>query len=286
MILTNFNASLPCTLNSYHFYLISKFLIKKPITNNGPLKHSASDFTQLQSGIVRDLECCWVTVQSAFLSIKCLRASDRAQKRGNGNKWDCFNSITLKGRINASILFAKTTRERVTPCSKSLLQFSLCLCSCKNEMCHFLTGSIKPWKCLTWEKRHPSSCRLRIEIWLAWFQSLQPSLKYLWGLAKFGNLLLARKRKRMKNKLTLIAQTVEQIFPHQDSGSPAPTPVGSGSQPVAVLMGGMLRAGHWGFSQAAQNNHECSVEENYLMFLHINSECCARFLIFFSPAFL
>lgn len=87
----------------------------------------------------------------------------------------------------------------------------------------------------------------------------------------------------MKNKLTLIAQTVEQIFPHQASGSPALTPVGSGSQPVAVLMGGMLRAGHWGFSQAAQNKYECSVEENYLMFLYINSECCARFLIFFFP---
>lgn len=111
-MLTNFNASLPCTLNSNQFYLIPKFLIKEPISNNGPLKHSASDFTQLQPGIVTDLECCWVTVQSAFLSIKCLRASDMAHKRGNRSEWDCFNSITLKGRIGAGILFIEAMRER------------------------------------------------------------------------------------------------------------------------------------------------------------------------------
>lgn len=114
-MLTNFNASLPCTLNSNQFYLISKFLIKEPISNNGPLKHSASDFTQLQPGIVTDLECCWVTVQSAFLSIKCLRASDMAHKRGNRSEWDCFNSITLKGRIGAGILFIEAMRERKRP---------------------------------------------------------------------------------------------------------------------------------------------------------------------------
>lgn len=157
MILTNSNASLPCTLNSYHFYWISKFLIKKPISNNGPLKHWASDFTQLQSGIVRDFECCWVTVQSAFLSIKCLRASDRAHKRGNRDEWNCFNSITLRGRINTNILFPRQRgRESDRPSPKSLLQFQLfhfiCLCNCKRDV-SLLTGSIKPWKYLTWKKK-------------------------------------------------------------------------------------------------------------------------------------
>lgn len=102
---------LPCLSSLYFkflpFLFYFKFLIKQPISNNGPLKHSASDFTQLQSGIVRDFECCWLTVQSAFFSIKCLRTSDRAQKRGNRDEWNWFNSITLRGRINTNIFLAE-----------------------------------------------------------------------------------------------------------------------------------------------------------------------------------
>lgn len=48
-------------------------------------------------------------MQSAFLDIKCLRASGRAHKRGNRDEGNCFNSITLRGRINTNILFAETT---------------------------------------------------------------------------------------------------------------------------------------------------------------------------------
>lgn len=147
MVLTNFNASLPCTLNSYHFYLISKFLIKKPISNNSPLKHSASDFTQLQSGIVRDFECCWVTVQSAFLSIKCLRASDRTHKRQNRDEWNCFNSITLREQNQYKYPFRWDNEvERVTlPLSNLCCNFNsfiLSVCATESEMCYFSLGEL------------------------------------------------------------------------------------------------------------------------------------------------
>jgi len=59
--------------------------------------------------------------------------------------------------IQIAFLLRQRGRESDPPRPKSLLLFPLfhftCLCSCKSEMCHFLTGSSKPWKYLTRKKK-------------------------------------------------------------------------------------------------------------------------------------
>lgn len=128
---------------------------KRTISNNGALKYSASDFTQLHSGIVRDFECCWVTVQSAFLSIKCLSLSDRAHKRGNRDGWDCFNLITLRDRINTNIFFCwdnEVQRVMLSQILAVVSTFSFHLCNSKSKISLLWPGALNQFKHLTWKK--------------------------------------------------------------------------------------------------------------------------------------